>query len=311
MNLVSIVVPCRDEEAGLRSLLPRLRTSCPDAEMIVVDDGSVDASARVAAAEGARVLSRPYSQGNGAAVKAGARVACGEILVLIDGDGQHEPEDIPRLVEELERGYDMVVGARTRKSQASVGRRWGNGFYNWLAGMVVGHRVEDLTSGFRVVRAEKFRQFLYLLPNGFSYPTTITMAFFRNGYPVGYLPIRARAREGQSHIRPMRDGVRFLLIIFRVATLYSPIKVFLPVSLSSFFLGLGYYLYTFTLHGRFTNMSALLLITAVLIFLIGLVSEQITTLLYSGQGNRPGMIVPSSSSNPLSCCGRGPNGLRD
>jgi glycosyltransferase involved in cell wall biosynthesis len=226
------------------------------------------------------VIRQPYRKGNGAAVKAGARAASGDILVFMDADGQHDPADIPRLLAKLDEGYDMVVGARGFSSQANVGRGLANTFYNRLASWMVNQKVTDLTSGFRAVRADKFREFLYLLPNGFSYPTTSTMAFFRAGYSVTYIPIVAAKREGKGHIRPIKDGVRFLLIIFKIGSLYSPLKLFAPVSLFSFALGLGYYAHTYiTLH-RFTNMSALLFITSMLVFLIGLVSEQITALMY-------------------------------
>jgi glycosyltransferase involved in cell wall biosynthesis len=233
--------------------------------------------------------------GNGAAIKSGARTATGKILVFMDADGQHRPEDIPKLLAKLDEGYDMAIGARTLRSQASVPRAAANGLYNRLASWMVGQRIEDLTSGFRAVRADKFRRFLYLLPNGFSYPTTITMSFFRMGYPVAYVPIVAPRRTGRSHLRPIRDGVRFLLIIFKVATLYSPLKVFLPTSLAFFALGFGYYLHTFITAHRFTNMSALLFITSVLVFLIGLVSEQITTLTYREAGEEGRAITTEAA----------------
>lgn len=198
----------------------------------------------------------------------------------MDGDGQHKPEDVVRLLERLEEGFDMVVGARGTESQASMGRLAANTVYNKLASWMVGQKIEDLTSGMRAVKADKFREFLYLLPNGFSYPTTSTMAFFRAGYSVDYIPIRAHKRIGKSHINLMRDGIRFLLIIFKVGTLYSPLKLFFPMSVVLFVTGLSYYSYTYFNFGRFTNMSALLFTTSLLIFVMGLISEQITTLMY-------------------------------
>ena len=278
---LSIILPAKNEADGLRLTLPRLREAQPEAELIVVDDGSTDDTAKVAAEHGARVLSSPYSMGNGAAIKRGARAAAGEVLVFMDADGQHDPADISGLLERLGQGYDMVVGARDASGQASAGRSVANQFYNRLASWMTGHRVGDLTSGFRVARADRFREFLHLLPNGFSYPTTSTMAFFRSAYAVDYVPIQVARRVGSnSHIRPIKDGVRFLLIIFRIATLYSPLKLFAPAATAFFMLGLGYYGYTFTTQGRFTNMSALLFSAAVIVFLIGLVSEQITALTY-------------------------------
>jgi len=276
----SIVIPARNESVGLSRLLPELVKDYPQAQIIVVDDGSEDDTARVARDGGATVITHAYPMGNGAAIKTGIRNVNADIVVCMDGDGQHEPGDVEKLLEKLESGFEMVVGARESSSHASLGRRLANGFYNRLSSWIVGQDIQDLTSGFRAARVERFRKFLHLLPNGFSYPTTITMAFFRAGFPVGYVPVTARARTGKSHISPLRDGVRFLLIIFRVGVLYSPLKVFFPISLSFFLLGLGYYIHTYLDSGRFTNMSALLFITSVLVFLIGLVSEQITMLLY-------------------------------
>ena len=280
MTHLSIILPAKNEAAALTGLLPLLRAVQPEAEIIVVDDGSTDGTRAICAENGVGCLSSPYSMGNGAAIKRGARAARGEWLVFMDGDGQHDPADVARLLAKLEEGYDMVVGARDWSSQAGVGRGVANTFYNWLATRMTGHPVLDLTSGFRAVRAEKFREFLHLLPNGFSYPTTSTMAFFRSAYPVAYVPIKAAQRVGKSHIRPLRDGLRFLLIIFKIATLYSPLKLFAPASGLFFLLGCANYAWTFVHEGRLTNGSTLLWSAAVIVFLIGLVSEQITALTY-------------------------------
>ena len=280
MTRISIILPAKNEADGLRKTLPALRDAVPGAELIVVDDGSTDATAQVAAEHGATVLGAPYSMGNGAAIKRGARHARGDILVFMDADGQHDPACIPRLLERLDQGYDMVVGARDWAGQAGVHRGAANALYNWLASRMTGFQVKDLTSGFRVVRADKFREFLHLLPNGFSYPTTSTMAFFRSAYAVAYEPIPVAKRIGKSHIKPIRDGIRFLLIIFKIATLYSPLKLFAPTAIAFFLTGIGYYAWTYTTEGRFTNMSVLLFSAAVIIFLIGLISEQITSLTY-------------------------------
>ena len=281
---LSVILPARNEVGAVGQTVARIRALYPEAEVIVVNDGSTDATATVAEQAGARVISKPYGMGNGAAIKTGARAALGEVLVFMDADGQHDPADIPRLLAKLGEGYDMAVGARGDSSQASVGRGLANGLYNRLASWMTNHPVLDLTSGFRAARADKFREFIHLLPNGFSYPTTSTMAFFRSAYPVAYVPIVAARRIGKSHIRPLRDGVRFLLIIFKIATLYSPLKLFAPVAAGFFLLGLGNYAYTFTIGHRFTNMSALLMSAAVIVFLIGLISEQITNLTYKRDG---------------------------
>ncbi|MCR4297326.1 MAG: glycosyltransferase family 2 protein [Gallionella sp.] len=286
MKSISIIIPARNEESGLAEILPKLRKQWPGAEIIVVNDGSSDNTGDISRTNGARLVTHPYGMGNGAAVKSGARAATGDILVFMDADGQHNPDDIPRLLSKYYEGHDMVVGARHSSSQASLGRSFANRIYNWLASWIVGRTIDDLTSGFRVATATKFREFIYLLPNGFSYPTTITMSFFRAGYPVAYVPIQAKTRQGKSHISPLRDGVRFFIIIFKVGTLYSPLKLFAPVSLFFFATGISYYVYTYLTYTRFTNMSALLLITSILIFLIGLVSEQITTLVYKDSGNQ-------------------------
>ncbi|EQD74299.1 glycosyl transferase family 2, partial [mine drainage metagenome] len=228
--MLSIILPAKNEAPALADLLPRLRAAQPAAEILVIDDGSTDATRALCAQHGVTCLSSPYSMGNGAAIKRGARAARGDLLVFMDGDGQHDPADIARLLARLDAGYDMVVGARAWSGQAGVGRGLANGFYNRMASWMTGHKVLDLTSGFRAVRADKFHEFLHLLPNGFSYPTTSTMAFFRSAYAVAYEPIAVARRVGKSHIKPLRDGVRFLLIIFKIATLYSPLKLFLPVS---------------------------------------------------------------------------------
>ena len=281
MQELSIILPAKNEAEGLKRTLPDLRAAYPAAEIIVVNDGSTDATASIAAELGANVLSSPYSMGNGAAIKRGARAARGRILVFMDADGQHRAEHIQQLLAKLDDGYDMVVGARDSTGQANRHRGLANAFYNKLASHMTGHKILDLTSGFRAARADRFREFLHLLPNGFSYPTTSTMAFFRSAYPVAYVPIPVARRIGNgSHIRPIKDGIRFLLIIFKIATLYSPLKLFAPVAMTFFFIGLGYYAYTFAVEHRFTNMSALLFSAAVIIFMIGLISEQITNLTY-------------------------------
>jgi glycosyltransferase involved in cell wall biosynthesis len=278
---ISVILPAKNEGEGLQRTLPGLRARFPEAEVIVVNDGSADDTALVATRHGAQVLSSPYSMGNGAAIKRGARAASGDILVFMDADGQHSPELVQLLLDKLDEGYDMVVGARSAAGQANVSRGAANAFYNRLASWMTGHRVADLTSGFRAVRADRFREFLHLLPNGFSYPTTSTMAFFRSAYPVAYVSIPVAKRVGTgSHIRPLRDGLRFLLIIFKIATLYSPLKLFAPTAVLFALLGAGYYAWTFATMHRFTNMSALLLSASVIVFLIGLVSEQITNLTY-------------------------------
>lgn len=285
--MLSVILPAKNEADGLRRVLPAIRARHPEAELIVVDDGSTDDTVAVAKKYGARIVTHPRSLGNGAAIKSGARAAHGDVIVFMDADGQHRPEDISRLLAELIGGCDMVVGARSITSQAGAHRAVANTFYNWLATWMVGQTVSDLTSGFRAVKTALFRKYLYLLPNGFSYPTTITMSFFRAGYVVGYVPIEAPPRIGKSHVRLFRDGARFFLIIFKIGTLFAPLKLFLPISLAFFATACSYYLYTYLAFGRFTNMSALLFITSILVFLMGLISEQISALNYKESSDSP------------------------
>lgn len=277
---ISIILPAKNEAGAISTTIKGIVQVLPTAEVIVVNDGSSDQTAVLAQAAGAKVINHPYSKGNGAAIKTGARAATGDVIVFMDADGQHNPQDIPRLLEKINQGYDLVVGARQQGSQASIGRGIANRLYNNLATYMTEHKVEDLTSGFRAVRADKFREFLYLLPNGFSYPTTSTMAFFRAGYSVTYVPIHAAKRIGKSHIHPLKDSVRFFLIIFKIATLFSPLKMFLPIAVVLFLMATGWYGYTLHEFNRFTNMSALLYTGSVMIFLMGLISEQITALMY-------------------------------
>ena len=277
---ISIIVPVYNEVDTIRNLVLQIRSIYPDFEIIVIDDGSTDDSAAMAQDAGAVVYSHPYNIGNGAAIKRGIRIASGEILVFIDGDFQHNPEDIGKMLEFFP-DYDMVVGARSIGDQASLGRAVGNKLYNWLASYVAKFRVRDLTSGFRAVKADVAKKFVYLLPNTYSYPSTLTLCALRSGKSLKYIPIKANERKtGQSNIRVFQDGVRFFMIIIKICTLYSPFRIFLPVSFLTFFVGLSYYMYTFVRWHRFTNMSALLFTTAIIIFMIGLVSEQISQITF-------------------------------
>lgn len=280
MSKISIIIPCKNEENTIGELIDSLVDSNIANEIIVINDGSTDDTANILSTKPIQVITNPYSKGNGAAIKTGAKAAKGEILVFMDSDGQHNVSNISALVSPLSDGYDMVVGARDNKSQANTARLVGNKIYNKLASLITGHKILDLTSGFRACKRKYFLEFISLLPNGFSYPTTITMAFFRNGYSIKYIPISVNKREGKSHLSLMKDGIRFLLIIFKVGTLYSPLKLFAPLAALVFSTGVGYYIYSYMMSGRFTNMSLLLFVTAAFIFIFGLVSEQITMLMY-------------------------------
>jgi glycosyltransferase involved in cell wall biosynthesis len=283
---ISIIIPAHNEAENIGALVREVRALYPDAELIVVNDGSTDKTAKVAHEAGAQVYSHPYNIGNGAAIKSGIRAASGDILVFMDADGQHRPEDVARLLE-LFPEYDMVVGARSFSGQASFGRAVGNKIYNWLGSYVAKFPIHDLTSGFRAVKADIAHGFLYLLPNTYSYPTTLTLGVLRTGRSLKYISIQARSRKrGSSGIKLFRDGVRFFMIIIRICTLYSPMRVFLPVSLAMVLLGLINYAITYFSQGRFTNMSALLFTNGVLVFMMSLISEQISQMRFERRQQR-------------------------
>lgn len=278
---VSIIIPAKNEAPALQNLLAQLKKMRPDCEIIVVNDGSKDDTQKICEANQVMLINHPYSMGNGAAIKSGVRAATHDTLIMMDADGQHSPDLIQALIDKFEEGYDMVVASRDQSSHAHWIRRIGNYLFNRLSSYIVGHTILDLTSGFRIVDKNKFKEFMHLLPNGFSYPTTITMAFFKSAYTVAYLPTKMLPRVGKSHLHWILDGFRFLLIIYKMATLYSPLKLFLPFALLHFLAGLLNYAHTYFTTGRFTNMSALLLSTSIIIFLLGLISEQITMLIYN------------------------------
>jgi glycosyltransferase involved in cell wall biosynthesis len=272
---VSIIIPAFNECETIGKIVGKLRADYPKFEIIVVDDGSNDDTHQCAANAGAIVYRHPYNIGNGAAVKTGIRAASGKTLLFMDADGQHDPDNVREMLSYIPE-YDMVVGARKTNGQASVGRALGNTFYNWLASYVAKFKIQDLTSGFRAVKADIVKGFLHLLPNTYSYPTTITLGVLRSGFSVKYMPINTSARKaGKSNIKLFSDGLRFFIIITKICTLYSPMRIFLPVSFLMFMTGLCYYMYTYFAHGRFTNMSALLFTNAVMLFMMGLISEQI------------------------------------
>ncbi len=272
---VTVIIPAFNEAEVIGGLVSKLRKKYPEYRVIVINDGSKDDTEQKALAAGAEVFNHPYNIGNGAAIKSGIRIADGDIFVFMDGDGQHDPDDIEKLIKYIP-AFDMVVGARAFQDNSNFGRALGNQAYNWLASYVAKFNIQDLTSGFRVVKADVARNFLYMLPNTYSYPTTLTLGVLRGGWSVQYEPIHMKNRQtGKSNINTFKDGVRFFMIITKICTLYSPMRVFLPVSLVMFLTGFFYYIYTFILHTRFTNMSALLFTTSIVIFMMGLVSEQI------------------------------------
>lgn len=276
--LISIIVPTYNEEASIGKVVLKIHElNLPDYEILVIDDGSSDATRRVAEAAKAKVISHPYNIGNGASVKTGIRSARGRVVVFLDGDGQHSPKDIPDLIANLAK-YHMVVGARQRNSETTWYRDLANFIYNKFASLLAGFNIEDLTSGFRAMRRQDALRFVDMFPNTFSYPTTSTLAFIRSGRSIKYIPIRTKYRVGKSKIKLLKDGPGFLVIILKIAMSFSPLRVFLPVSIFTFLCGVGWYAYTYAFYDRFTNMSQLLLNTSVIIFMLGLIAEQIASL---------------------------------
>ena len=278
---ISIVIPAMNEAAAIRDVVTTLRASACWREVIVVDDGSTDATGAEATAGGARVIRHPYNKGNGAAVKTGIRHASGDFVLIVDADGQHPPEDAARLAAALGE-YDLVVGARASATQATHGRRAGNALLNSLASYLTGTTIPDLTSGFRGARRECLREFLHLLPNGFSTPTTTTLAFIKAGYNVRFVPIQARQRSGTSKIRFARDGAKFFLILLKIVTLFSPLRIFAPISAATFAVGVLYGLANIAMAGRIPNGAVLLILFSVMVLLVGLISEQIASLRFEG-----------------------------
>ncbi len=282
---LTVAIPARNESITLAKLIQQVRESVPGARVLVVDDASEDGTPDIARNNGAEIVSHIYQMGNGAAIKTALRNTQTKYIVFMDADGQHSPADIPPLLAKLDEGYELVVGARNSSSHANLARKIANFCYNRLASWMVKHPILDLTSGFRATRTTTFKQFLFLIPNGFSYPTSTTMACFRMAYPVAYVPITAaqRNKETSSHINPLRDGLRFFIIIFRIGALFSPLRIFAPISFGFMLMAVLNYAYTYASVGRLTNMTAITASAAIVVFLVGLIGEQITYLLYRDQ----------------------------
>jgi len=281
-STTSVVIPAYYEADAIGAVVGALTSAARWHEIIVVDDGSADATGANAAAAGAIVVRHPYNKGNGASVKTGIRRATGDHVLIIDADGQHKPGDARRLVERL-GDYDLVIGARSGSTQATIGRRLGNALLNWLASYLTGREIPDLTSGFRAAKRVELAQFLHLLPNGFSTPTTTTLAFIKAGYSVDFVPIEAEQRRGKSKIKFARDGAKFFLILLKIVTIFSPLRIFVPISVLTFGAGFLYAVWTIATQSHVTNSSVLLITLSVVIFLVGLVSEQISALRFESR----------------------------
>jgi len=295
---VSVILPAYNESTDIDDIVSDIKEMYPDFEVIVINDGSKDDTAAEAEKAGANVYSHPYNIGNGAAIKSGIRIASGDVLVFMDADGQHNPADIAKLLQYIPE-FDMVVGARSMGDQASLWRAFGNKAYSWFASYVAKFPIKDLTSGFRAVKSNIAKSFVYLLPNTYSYPATITLGVLRSGMSIKYVPIKMQKRKtGKSNIKLIEDGVRFFMIITRICTLYSPMRVFLPVGFTMFLLGVANYLYTYITRGQFTNMSVFMFVAAIIIFMMSLISEQICQMRFERRGaDRPIKKAESESEN--------------
>jgi glycosyltransferase involved in cell wall biosynthesis len=283
---ISVVIPAFNEGATISAVIQAVREQCPDAEIIVVDDASTDDTVAQAASAAAMVIQRPYNIGNGAGVKTGIRAASGEVILIIDGDGQHNPADIPLLLAHMDR-YDMVIGTRDRSSQQNALRWLGNSALNRLGSYLMGMEMRDLTSGFRAMRRAAIREFLHLLPNQFSWPTTSALAFAKAGYHVRFEPITvAKRRSGQSTQKLFSNGVKFGLIILRIVSLFAPLRVYFPIAMAMFAFSLLSFLISFfitdPLRWHIPNSTVGLFVGGVIVFMFGLLAEQIANLRLKG-----------------------------
>jgi glycosyltransferase involved in cell wall biosynthesis len=278
----SVVIPAYNEGPRVGAIVRAIRERLPQAEIIVVDDASGDDTSAQAAAAGARVITRPHNVGNGAGVKTGVRAASGEVVVVMDADGQHDPDDLPRLLDHVGR-YDMVVATRLdRESQENAVRWLGNGAVNAFGSYLVGMPMLDLTSGYRAFKREVLLEFLHLLPNSFGWPNTSAMALAKAGYHIRFEPVAMRRRQGgRSTQKLFKNGIRNLLIMLRMVSLFAPLRVYFPVALAMFALSLLAYVASVAVNGvwlKIPNATAALFVGGIVVFMFGLLAEQIAGL---------------------------------
>ncbi len=274
---LTIIIPVYNEEQSIKEVISSVKIACPHDEIIVVDDGSTDGTPGLLKTMGIRCIRHPYNKGYGAALKTGVRNASHNVVVFMDGDKQHQPNDVHRLAEFVDQ-YDMVVGARAKGSQVSAFRSSGKKILGLLANYLSGMKIPDLNSGFRAIKKDILMKYMHILPNTFSFTTTITLALIKDGYNVKYVPIKTEKRIGKSKLRPFRNGFEFILLIMRTTVLFDPLKVFLPISLISAGLGTLDALYYVIFHTSISKSSLLLIFSGLLIFCFGLLADQVSAI---------------------------------
>ena len=283
MAEVTVIIPAYNEERAIATVLAELgeelAESCHEVEIIVVDDGSQDNTAAIAGQQpGVTVLQHRKNRGYGAALKTGLRHAGNELICITDADGTYPNGRIPDLVARLEaERYDMVVGARVGDEVAiPLSRRPAKWLLGKLANYVAGEKIPDLNSGLRVFRRDVALRFGTILPDTFSFTTTITLAMLTNRYLVDYVPINYYARVGQSKIRPVQDTLNFLQLVWRIALYFAPLKLFLPLSALLFLVAVAWALFTLLYWGQLADVTTLVIVmTAFQVAVIGMLAELI------------------------------------
>jgi len=271
----TIIIPAYNEEEGIRSVINGLKSMPDKYEILVVDDGSTDNTFKIASETGVRVIRQPYNKGYGAALKTGIRNAKSNLVLFMDADGQHQTSDIKEIMR-YTGNYDMVVGARTKRTKISFLRKPGKKILAIIANYLAGMKIPDLNSGFRVIKKDVVMEFMHILPNSFSFTTTITLGCIMAGYSIKYVPINMLERVGTSKINPFRDGSRFILLMIRTIMLFNPLKIFLPISVIIFLLGISDLTYELIYYFNVSSLSILLFLSSLIVFFIGIMADQIS-----------------------------------